>query len=159
MPATSKVGMSFLDYSGETGKIDFYLPQVNAGNIVAELADALPATVGSLAEAICALSDCTCIVSSVEAANSAFTKTLPASAFAQRELGLLVTYQDTVSKKNYRITIPGPKWTTIGQANSDLVDPADALWTAFVAKFEANALSPEGNAVTVTGGRLVGRNR
>lgn len=159
MPAVSKIGLSFMDHSSEVGRVDYYVAGVTAGNLAGTLSGALPATGGSLAAAMCALSGCTCIISDVQAAQNQFAKTPPASAFAQRELGLLVTYQDTVTKKNYRLTIPGPAWDTIGQVGSDLVDPNAAAWTTFVTAFEANALSPDGNAVTVTGGRLVGRNR
>lgn len=155
----SKAGLAFLDYSGEIGRCDFYMATSSAGNIAGQLDEINPVHAGSLTEAIAALSNCTLIQTDLLAATNKFTQTPPVSQFAQRELGLMVSYADNVTGVKYRITIPGPKWDTIGVAGTDNVDTGDALWTAFVALLQSQALSPLGNAVTVVSGRLVGRNR
>lgn len=159
MPAVSKVHLTFLDESGEKSSVDYYVPAVDAGTIAAKLDDANPQTAGSTSILMSGLSLCTCIAESLSAADNKFAQTPPGNLFAQREIGLMVSYTDTVTGKNYRLTIPGPDWANIGLSGTDTVDPNDAEWTAFVAQFELKAVSPDGNAVTVTGGRLVGRNR
>lgn len=154
----AKVGMTFLDYSGENGRVDFYM-NVAGTDYAGVIAEAAKGTAGSVAAEICGLSDCTCTVSDIQAVSTKYGDPAPVVKTAQREMGLMVTYVDTVTGKKYRITIPGPKWATLGQAGTDKVDTTQALWTAFVTAFEAHAVSEVGNAVTVLDGRLVGRNR
>ncbi len=154
----AKVGMSFQGYSNEYGRVDFFMNYAGT-DIAGPIAEAAKGTAGSVAAEICGLSDCVCQVSDIQAVSTKYGDPAPVVATAQRELGLLVTYQDTVTGKKYRITIPGPKWATIGQAGTDSVNTAAPLWTAFVTAFEAHAVSEFGNAITVVSGRLVGRNR
>lgn len=154
-----KFGFTFLDRSGETSRVDMPCADLTAGNIASQLATILPATAGGLGEAIAAVSLCTPQSVDVVAAKTALSNVVPVSPYAQRELGLMVSYTDNTTHRSYRITIPGPDWANLGQANSDLVDPAAAGWTTLVTALEAHVVSPDGNAITVTGGRLVGRNR
>lgn len=159
MPAVSKVHLTFLDESGEKSSVDYYIPALTAGNIAASLDEANPSTAGSTSATLSSLSACTYIAESVSAGDNKFAQTPPGNVMAQREIGLLVTYSDSVTGKAYRITIPGADWANIGLSGSDTVDPANASWVAFKAAFEGHAVSPDGNAVTISGGRLVGRNR
>lgn len=154
-----KVVLSFLDASGETGRVAYSIPDVTAANLAASLDQSVFATAGGLAAAIASLSLCTPVGTELVANNDKLTPTPPGSLYAQREIGLMVSYADNVNAKKYRITIPGPDWANIGLAGSDQIDPNDAAWTAFKTAFETHAVSPDGNAVTVTGGQLVGRNR
>lgn len=154
----AKIGMSFQDYSNEYGRVDFYMNYAGT-DLAAPIAEAAKGTAGSVAAEICALSDCVCQISDVQALSTKYGDPNPTVKTAQREMGLLVTYQDTVTGKKYRITIPGPKWATLGTYGTDNVDTTQALWTAFVTAFEAHAVSELGNPITVVGGRLVGRNR
>jgi hypothetical protein len=153
----SKVGYAFLDASGEISRVEMNITTLTAGNFAATTGAV--ASGGALADAISGLSLCTLANVDIVADRTATGGAAPVSNYAQREIGLLVSYQDSVTGKKYRVTIPGPDWATIGQAGSDMVDPADALWTAFVSAFEANVISEAGNAVTILGGWLVGRNR
>jgi len=153
----SKVGYTFLDASGETSRVEMNIATLTAGNFAATTG-AVEAG-GALADAIGALSLCALANVDIVADRTATGAEAPTEMYAQREIGLLVSYQDSVTGKKYRITIPGPDWATIGTVGTDKVDAADALWTAFVSAFEANVLSEVGNAVTVMGGWLVGRNR
>lgn len=154
-----KLGITFLDTSGELSRVDIYTPDVTAGNIAAILDDANPAHAGSLAEAVAALSLCTAHSHDVLAVKAIDSSTPPVSQYAQRELGLMVTYSDNVTGRIYHVTIPGPDWTNLGQAGTDMVLTSAAAWTAFVTLFNSVARSQDGNAVTVMSGRLVGRNR
>lgn len=154
----AKIGMNFLDYSGENSRAEFYM-NVAGTDYAAVIAEAAKGTAGSVAAEICGLTDCTCTISDIQALSTKYGDPAPVVKTAQRELGLLIIYTDSVTGKKYRMTIPGPKWATLGQAGTDMVDTSQALWTAFVTAFEAHAVSEVGNAVTVTSGRLVGRNR
>ena len=76
---------------------------------------------------------------------------LPAAATAQVSIQWIVTYVDGVTGAVANVRIPCADLTdvTLLAAASNLWDPTDALWIAFVTAFEAYVLSEEGNAVTV----------
>lgn len=84
---------------------------------------------------------------------------LPVSVYAQREIKLLVSLQDTVTGKRSSFTLGtfDPTSVTI-PAGSDVVDITAGNAATLVSAVEAFVASPAGNAVTVTGMRLVGRN-
>jgi hypothetical protein len=153
----SKVGYTFLDASGEKSRVDVNITTLTAGNFAATTAAVEDG--GALAVAIAAMSHCVLTNVDIVASRTANGDPAPTELYAQREIGLLVSYQDSVTGKKYRITIPGPKWADMGMVSTDKVDPANELWTAFVSAFESDAKSETGNAVTVLGGWLVGRNR
>lgn len=82
---------------------------------------------------------------------------LPADPTAQRELAMRVTYVDDVTNKKYRYDVPSPVDALI-QSGTDVVDiENNVAFTAWKTLFEANAVSPDGNAVTIIGARIVGR--
>lgn len=153
----STVNFTFIDRSGELSTVGMNFPTTTGANIAAQSASIV--TGGALADAIAALSLCTFGSSALTAAKVDNSSAIPVSAYAQRELGLLVTYADAVTGKKYHVTIPGPDWATLGQSGTDVINPAAAAWTTFCTAFEAAAVSPDGNAVNVVSGRLVGRNR
>jgi len=157
--AQPMANLAFLDHSGEQSRISVPLPVVSAGNIVAVLAGLDILAADTLFFTIRALSLCNPVKSEVVLAPTTYAYSIPTSAYAQRELGLLVTYQDDVTMEKFRITIPGPDWSVLGNSNSDYVNTSAVTWIAFVTAFESLARSPNGNAVTVLSGRLVGRNR
>jgi len=146
-----------LDASGELSRVELNITTLSAGNFAA-VTGAVNAT-GALAGAIEGLTLCTLANCDIVAERVATGDPAPVSMYAQREIGLLVSYQDATTGKKYRMTIPGPDWATIGQAGSDQVNPSVQAWTDFVTAFEANVKSEVGNAVTVMGGWLVGRSR
>lgn len=156
---TSLVTFTFLDHSGEKSSVAINVPALTAGNIAATSDGMQFATAGELAALIASLSLCTPVQSQGQAWVTKSAQTLPGSHYAQREIGLMVSYTDNVNGKVYRFTIPGPAWDTIGAENSDEVNSAAAQWTAFKAKAETVMVSPDGNPITIIGGRLVGRNR
>lgn len=156
---TGKVSLTFMDQSGEFSRVEYYVPDTDGAGLVNAIDDSKPTTAGSTAALIAALSLCTPVGTQYTIYKSALPPTPPGSMYAQRELGLMVEYADNVTAKKYRITVPGPQWDNIGLTGQDVVDPADPSWVAFKAKFEAEAVSPDGNAITVMGAHLVGRNR
>ena len=154
-----KTTLTFLDRSNETSRVEFSHANGSAANIEDLILQADFNQAGSLAAAIAALSLLTPISAQVMASSVKEAQVIPGNVYAQRELAVLAEYTDNVSGKKYHISIPGPDWTNLAAPNSDLVDTTKAAWVAFKNAFESKAKSPDGNAVTVTGGRLVGRNR
>jgi hypothetical protein len=82
---------------------------------------------------------------------------IPADKTAQREMGLVVIYQDTTTLNYFRITVPAPV-DALFDLGSDEVDiESNAAMLAFIAVMEANCISPDGNAINVTRAYRVGR--
>lgn len=155
MPSVCVV--SFTDMSAETGTFSFYLPAI-AGD-------------GSNYAAILAARD-------------AFLTVLDASFDGQikehklyvdltrvsnvkpsdgdREEKIEIRYQDDTTIKIHNMTIPcRDKANWDWEANSDFADLSGGVVTAqdnFVAAFNTNVKSPEGNAVTIISIEKVGRN-
>lgn len=92
-------------------------------------------------------------------ATQAEDDTRPAAPFAQRELGLRFYLRDQVNQEIGYFTIPAAD-LNIGSvvAGKDELDLTAAPTAAFVAWLEAEALSRDGNAVTVERAVIVGRN-
>lgn len=76
---------------------------------------------------------------------------LPAVASAQINIEWVVTYVDDVdgTVANVRIPTADITDTTLFMPASNLWDPTDAAWVAFVSAFEAYVLSEAGNAVSI----------
>lgn len=78
---------------------------------------------------------------------------------AQRENKWLIRYRDDVTGEPYRLELGTADLTKLDPNNRGFAQMGDgAEVDAFVTAFEAYALSPEGNAVTVTSIQFVGRN-
>lgn len=73
-----------------------------------------------------------------------------------REDKVELKYFDNVNFKSYTVEVPCRKGDLATETGSDKI-PA-ATWTDTKAKFEAYAKSPDGNAVTLSAVRIVGRN-
>lgn len=157
--SVTKVSLTFLDASGEKSTVQYCAPALSALNIASISDNADYGVAATLAANIASLSLCTPISAQIAGEIAKSAQTPPGSNYAQREIGLLITYSDNVTGKTFRLTVPGPDWANMGLAGSDQIDPADAAWLAFKADFEAGAVSPDGNPVTVVSGKLVGRNR
>lgn len=76
---------------------------------------------------------------------------LPSVAAAQINIEWVVTYVDDVSGAvaNVRIPTADITDTTLFMPASNIWDPTDAAWVAFVSAFEAYVLSEAGNAVSI----------
>lgn len=81
----------------------------------------------------------------------------PNSPFAQRELGLRLFYADVVNGKKYHLTIPCPDLTVMSQGGSDDIDLTLSAAAAVVSAMEMLMVTPDGNAVDIYRGTIVGR--
>jgi len=79
------------------------------------------------------------------------TQPLPASPVAQTNVQWLITYRDDVDAHIEHLSIPTADIVdaTLRLPNSSFYDPANAEWIAFIAAFEAIAVSNLDNPVTV----------
>jgi hypothetical protein len=73
-----------------------------------------------------------------------------------REDKVELKYFDNVTLKPYTVEVPCRKGTLATSPGSDLVP--EATWADTKTAFEAYAKSPDGNAVTLSQVRIVGRN-
>lgn len=150
----SLANIQWLDHSGEKSSTAF---NVATPSGAAYDWDALAAIVDGIIDVFEDVCLCTRGPESVRVELAAGAVTYPASEDAQREAGLRIFYHDTTTNKKYHLTIPGPDKSLMAVAGTDRVDWAGTEMAALETAFEANVLSPEGNAVSIDGGRLVGR--
>ncbi len=155
--AQPKLNLGFIDSCGEKTILSLNVPTINAGNFATEMAKYTVTDTLNVIGKILALTACRAITASIHLPKSKQAETLPTAATAVRELGIMVSYQDNVNSKKYRFVIPGPAEGLL-VAGTDNVDPENSDWQDFVTAFESGVLSEDGNAVTVLGGKLVGRN-
>lgn len=153
------VTFNWVDNSGESSSSIIHLGTINAGNYAAIVDDAPGGVIGDIKAAIDDITLMNNVRRTVTCEQFTDTPSLPANAFAQRETKLLVTYADNVTARKYTFTVPGPDLSLIAQTGTDVVDHTSNIYAAaLVTAFEAGAYSPLGNAVTVVGMRIVGRN-
>jgi len=153
---TSPVRFGYRDRSGELTHTLIHFPplQDNASN-----AGILDGTTGSIAvvgTALALLTKCRQAKDTLSIAVGAGLSGLPTAADAQREWAIRWQYQDTVTLKFFRFDSPAPIDSVI-QDGTDVIDMSDALVVAFKTAFEADCVSPDGNAVELLSGRVVGR--
>jgi len=148
----SKVTVNWLDYSGESSRSSVYVPTVNAGNFDAIVA--LATLVGTTFET---LSDCTRKNTQLEMIQDAANDAVPSDVFAQREIGFSVQYMDATTGRKETTRIPGPVDDLIPEG-TDVLPLANLAFAALIADIEANCVSRDGNAITVTRGVFTGRN-
>lgn len=86
--------------------------------------------------------------------------TPPTDADAQREKKFLVSYSDNVTLRLYNFEVPCARTDTDAwfKPNTDELNLLIAPMTAWKTTFQANILSPDGNAITIQNITLVGRN-
>lgn len=148
---------TFQDHSAETSSVTVFLPALamdgtNWPAIVADLNAVFLAmdgvTLGNIQEY------------TVVAERARQTNVIPPDG--EREMKLKVAYQDDVTLKRHTMTIPcrdNSKFTWV--AGSEFVDLSSTVHAEQVALLTAltnNALSPEGNSITVISMERVGRN-
>jgi hypothetical protein len=85
------------------------------------------------------------------------SQALPTAEEAQRELGLRIFYIDTTTQKKYHFTIPGPDLSLMVSAGFDQVDWSGTEMAALETALETSMKSPDGNAISITSGYVVGR--
>lgn len=115
--------------------------------------------VGAIETAIGALTLCTIAKEAIRVNQNSPDDTRPSSAYAQRELGLRLFWQETGGNfKKGHLTIAGPDLALIETPGSDEVDLAGVTAVnTLVGLLEANMLSPNGENITFYRGVIVGR--
>jgi len=152
----SKVHYSYRDRSNELTRSQLYFAPVDDSGDNSALLDPATGAVAVVGTALSLLTKLTQAGTHISIELSPDAGTLPSAADAQREWAIRWSYADTVTGKKYRFDTPGPIDAVV-VAGTDFIDMANALVIAFVAAFEADCLSPVGNAVNVLNGRIVGR--
>lgn len=146
--------ITYNDYSNEKSSLSFPVPDIAAGG---GNWDSVLAGAAAIATAIDAMTLCDNSREALNAVQSIGQDT-PTNPAAQREFGVRVFYLDDTNGKKYHLTIPGPDLANLEtNPGSDLLDLTGTLEAAFVTAFEAGAVSPDGNSVTVWKMVIVGR--
>lgn len=153
----AKLTLTFLDSQNSLSKVTVPLLSVNSENFDSVIAQAAFGVAGTLAKLISTISIGTPVSAEVQLPAAKAAHTPPTNKYAQRELGLQIAYSDTVTGNKYHVTIPAPDWETVGLVGSNRVNTAAPAWTALVASMETNMVSPAGNPIEVSGGKLIGR--
>lgn len=149
----SELDVLYMDYSFENSPAGFRGVDLTAANF-----DAQNTLMDNLVGAVQAIILGTKIKDTRKATVEEFSKTRPASAFAQRELKWRVIYNDTVNPAgNGSLEMPTPDLQFL-DANGTHLDLASTEGAAFVTAFEAYQRSKLGNTVEVQSVELVGRN-
>lgn len=152
---TGEVSFSVRDYSNEVSshRIDIadltsanFDTYVGASGLVPDYYDALNAIVlGNISR------------ERITARNILISSAPAGSVYAQVELKWQLTYTDAVTGKQWQREIPTPDLTLL-VAGTDLMNITAGAGLAYKTAFEAVAVSPDGNAVTLNSVRVVGRN-
>lgn len=82
---------------------------------------------------------------------------LPASPYAQREIRAIFDCVSSNGKK-FQLGIPCPDMNNLAQPGTDAINLLDAQVAAYIATLVAEAVAPDGGAINVVGGTIVGRN-
>jgi len=153
MAVTGKYSRTLLDFNSEKSVFSITAPVISAANFAAQ--ETLRAALGT------AIANITLgTLNKAEFGNVDFlTNTPPASEIAQRESAWLIRYVDDVTQVMYHVTLgTADQVGHMSASAKGFADLAEADVAAFVTAFEAYALSPDGNAVTVQSIMHVGRN-
>lgn len=152
-----QVNVSWRDQSNEVAGFTFYQPSVAAdGSNWA----AITADISTIIAALNAVTLGNLFQQRVVASTTKYTNAIPTTG--NRELKVLVRYQDDVTLKVHSFEIPMPDESKFPfVAGSDFVDINDTSiveFTTLLAAINSDFLSPAGNAVTVISMERVGRN-
>jgi len=155
--ATS-VMLQTIDNSRELSGISWYLPELLAdGSNYADVVGGGLSNRAVLATATALMTKCNEVKQLVSITPSASAISVPADVTAQREMALRVIYQDTTTLKMYRLDIPAPVDSLFDLGTDEVDIESNVAFLAWSVVFEANAVSPDGNAVNITRAYRVGR--
>lgn len=152
----AQFNVTFRDYSDELSTVAFPVAEPagdgsDYASILSDMADIITA--------LNALSIGNIIRHSLTVAYTETGDGRPSNNYAQRESGLRLFWEESVSPfaKGY-LTVPMPDLTLVATAGTDEVDIAGVtVVNALVALLEANMESPSGNAIEFYRGVIVGR--
>lgn len=145
------VNFLFRDYSDEYSPVKFNVPSVDETTWVSQTA-----LITTLRAAVNAISLGSLAYETLSQ-KAHVNDVRPASAVAQRELGLRLFIQDTVTGKKTHVTIPAPDLVAIAPGGDDSVDLTLSVAATLIAAIEAVIVSEMGNPVSVYRGEIVGR--
>lgn len=148
----TKARVQLMDRSMEATSVNFYVPELTNANY-----DAVVAAIDALETAALLITDCSHVNTSFSHVTEIASFAVASEHTAQREIGLRVTYRDTVNGKVGSFIIPGPTEGAYPNAGTDVIPLDNVVAAAFILVFEANAVSRDGNAVEVVQIRFVGR--
>lgn len=149
--AVNQVSFTVQDYSREKSSFTF-----NAGQAVDNAA--WSTALGTFQTSLDAIIDGV-IQSDTQFLVNRFSNDPPVSAQSHREKKIVVTYEDDVTLKQYVVNIPTRNDTALVYVpNTDTLDLTEEPLATFVSNFEAIAISPAGNAISVKKAIAVGRN-
>jgi hypothetical protein len=145
--------VTWKDYDGEESSVSFPVAALTAANFDAQ--EVLRAALQSALNAV--------LLGQVQSCEQSNTILDSVSASddqtAQRELAIKVTYIDATAVKAHSTQIPTPDLANLDENNRAFFAIGDGdVIDAWIAAFEAYAISPAGNAVTVDEMQLKGRN-
>jgi hypothetical protein len=146
------ISVSGLDYSYEKTQVGLYITTLTAANFDGQItaAEALQTAIQNVS-----LIDFEGL--SIRHIDAETETDQPASEYAQRENKWLVRYTDNTLNTKHTLEIGAPD-LTLTLPDGKTMDVSGGAGAAFVTAFEANALSPAGNAVTFVSAVHVGRN-
>lgn len=152
------IRVGWLDHSNERTTTQFYFEDIAAdGSNYGDLFDAVTGQYDLMKAGLIAITKLNHTKTTAPIQVDQSVESIPADATAQRELAIRWLYVDNVTGKKYRFDTPAPIDALI-QSGTDVIDiVANFGADAFVTIFEANCVSPDGNAVTMYAARLVGR--
>lgn len=154
--AYTELPFTFVDHSGEKSTLTFRVEAIESdGSNWAENVGPVTGKRAVLGTAVGLMTKMNETMSGIYIPATPGSGALPAEG-ADRELALRLTYEDTVTKKKYRMDIPAPV-DGIWKPNSDELDLADVGVAAFIVVLEANHISQDGNPINVLYGHKVGR--
>jgi hypothetical protein len=153
---TIKANFRYRDYGSEISSAQLMFADIAAGGAGY---DAALVDIADVEDAITACTLCEKAGYAYTAVHEVDPEAVPASEYAQRELGLRVFMKDDVNSRLSHFTIPGPDLANLTiHTGTDLVDLDDAsIMAALVTEVEANCLSVDDNALTVLRAVIVGR--
>lgn len=151
---TTQMQLTYNDRSNEKSTLSIHFPQIVAGGTNF---DAVISAMEAVEATIDAITLCDNAKQALYDIRSVGEDT-PASPWAQRELGVRVFFVDDVNGEKGHFTIPGPDLASLDvQDSSDKLSLSGTLEAALVTALEANALSRDGNSITVQRMVIVGR--
>lgn len=153
-----RLTLTYIGFSAEKSSVGIPTPDLGVANVESYTDGGVSTAFDALVDAVDALTLMNRTGHTATAQAEALAETLPASANAQREIGLQMFMSDVNGHKS-RLVIPGVDLGIVAQAGTDLVDLTVTEVAALVTALETYAIDPiTGLAVTVYAARIVGRN-
>lgn len=146
-----------IDKSDEASTVSFNLPDITSLNADDVLGNTVDDAVGGIRLAMAPLILGNYWKHQVNQLVSDEGRTTPANGFAQREFKAIFYGVDNVNGRRLSFEVPTFDAGTFAQDNTDELDLTDVALAAFVTAVQTYAISRDGNAITITRARIVGR--